>query len=101
MFRRRSGIPSNIRGIERFVWGLYSAPIHSSSFRFWGAATSGRLGRVTVLPQLKVDRLCSVVDGTAEFDPYLPCTVPQECAAVRMPIAARPMEIQEGREGTR
>ena len=61
--------PSNIRGIERFVWGLYSAPIHSSSFRFWGAATSGRLGRVTVLPQLKVDRLCSVVDGTAEFDP--------------------------------
>src|SRR5947208_7326176 len=42
---------------------------HSSSFRFWGAATSGRLGRVTVLPQLKVDRLCSVVDGTAEFDP--------------------------------
>src|SRR5437879_11389504 len=72
MFRRRSGIPSNIRGIERFVWGLYSAPIHSSSFRFWGAATSGRLGRVTVLPQLKVDRLCSVVDGTAEFDPKLP-----------------------------
>ena len=70
MFRRRSGIPSNIRGIERFVWGLYSAPIHSSSFRFWGAATSGRLGRVTVLPQLKVDRLCSVVDGTAEFDPF-------------------------------
>ncbi len=70
MFRRRSGIPSNIRGIERFVWGLYSAPIHSSSFRFWGAATSGRLGRVTVLLQLKVDRLCSVVDGTAEFDPF-------------------------------
>jgi len=26
------------------------------------------LGRVTVLPQLKVDRLCSVVDGTAGFD---------------------------------
>ena len=69
MFRRRFGIPSNIHGIERFVWGLYSAPIRSSSFRFWGAATSGRLGRVTVLPQLKVDRLCSVVDGTAEFDP--------------------------------
>ncbi len=71
MFRRRSGIPSNIRGIERFVWGLYSAPITASSFRFWGSATSGRLGRVTVLPQLKVDRLCSVVDGTAEFDPKL------------------------------
>jgi hypothetical protein len=32
-------------------------------------ATSRRLGRVTVLPQLKVDRLCSVVDGTADFDP--------------------------------
>ena len=45
---------------------------HSSSFRFWGAATSGRLGRVTVLPQLKVDRLCSLVDGTAEFDPKRP-----------------------------
>jgi hypothetical protein len=27
------------------------------------------LGRVTVLPQLRVDRLCSVVDGTADFDP--------------------------------
>ena len=40
MFRRRSGIPSNIRGIEQFVWGLYSTPIHSSGFRFWGA---GRL----------------------------------------------------------
>ena len=26
-------------------------------------------GRVTVLPQLKVDRLCSVVDGTADCDP--------------------------------
>src|SRR5712671_6766768 len=25
--------------------------------------------RVTVLPQLKVDRLCSVVDGTADCDP--------------------------------
>ncbi len=35
-----------------------------------GSATSGRLGRVTVLPQLKVDRLCSVVDGTADFDPF-------------------------------
>src|SRR5467141_359004 len=41
----------------------------ASSFRFWGSATSRRLGRVTVLPQLKVDRLCSVVDGTADFDP--------------------------------
>ena len=41
----------------------------ASRFRFRGSATSGRLGRLTVLPQLKVDRLCSVVDGTAEFDP--------------------------------
>ena len=32
MFRRRFGIPSNIHGIERFVWGLYSAPIHSLQF---------------------------------------------------------------------
>ena len=45
----------------------------ASSFRFWGSATSGRLGRVTVLPQLKVDRLCSVVDGTAGFDPQETC----------------------------
>src|SRR6266481_75291 len=43
----------------------------------WSAATlcfgvlplRDGLGRVTVLPQLKVDRLCSVVDGTAGFDP--------------------------------
>jgi hypothetical protein len=49
--------------------GLCSAPFHSLQFRFWGSATSGRLGRVTVLLQLKVDRLCSIVDGTAEFDP--------------------------------
>src|SRR6202023_2681440 len=35
-----------------------------------GSATSGQLGRVTVLPQLKGDRLCSVVDGTADFDPF-------------------------------
>src|SRR6202011_338391 len=48
-------------------WGLCSALITASSFRFCGSATSGRLGRVTVLPQLKVDRLCSVVDGTADF----------------------------------
>ena len=41
----------------------------ASRFRFRGSATSGRLGRVTVLPQLKVDRLCSVVDGTAGLGP--------------------------------
>ena len=57
--------PGNIHGIERFGWGLCSTP----SFRFWGSAISERLGRVTVLPQLKVDRLCPVIDGTAEFDP--------------------------------
>jgi hypothetical protein len=61
--------PGNIRRIERFVWGLYSAPIHSLQFPVLGLyAPSGRLGSVTVLPQLKVDRLCAVVDGTAEFD---------------------------------
>ena len=42
----------------------------ASSFRLWGSAPSRRLGRVTVLPQLKVDRLCSVVDGTADCDPF-------------------------------
>jgi hypothetical protein len=36
MFRRRSGISSNIRGIERFVWGLYSAPIYSLQFPVLG-----------------------------------------------------------------
>jgi len=61
--------PSNIHGIERFWMGsLFGV----ASSRFWGSATSGRLGRVTVLPQLKVDRLCSVVDGTADFDPNRP-----------------------------
>jgi hypothetical protein len=41
MFRRRSGIPSNIRGIERFVWGLYSAPIHSLQFPVLGLCPFG------------------------------------------------------------
>ena len=41
----------------------------ASSFRFWVSARRDGLDRVTVLPQLKVDRLCSVVDGTAGFDP--------------------------------
>jgi len=50
---------------HRAVWmGAVSQP----QFPVLGSATSGRLGRVTV-PQLKVDRLCSIVDGTAEFDP--------------------------------
>ena len=35
----------------------------------WGLSLSGRLGQAAVLPQLKVDRLCSVVGGTADFDP--------------------------------
>jgi len=47
------------------------------------------------------NRKLQALIATTALDPYLPCTVPQECAAVRMPIAARPMEIQEGREGTR
>jgi hypothetical protein len=41
MFRRRSGIPSNIRGIERFVWGLHSAPIHSLEFPVLGLCHFG------------------------------------------------------------
>jgi hypothetical protein len=70
MFRRRSGI-SGQHPRQRAVWerSLFD-PIHSLQFPGLGLyAPSGRLGRVTVLPQLKVDRLCSVVDGTAEFDP--------------------------------
>jgi hypothetical protein len=70
MFRRRSSI-SEQHPRHRAVLDRVSVRrrFTASSFRFWGSATSGRLGRVTVLPQLKVDRLCSVVDGTAEFDP--------------------------------
>ena len=60
MFRRRFRyFPSNIHGIERFwmgsLFGADSQPPGSGS---------------GVLLQLKVDRLCSVVDGTAEFDPF-------------------------------
>ena len=36
------------------------------------------MGRVTVLAQLKVDRLCSVVDRTADFDPKLPHSRPAD-----------------------
>ena len=32
------------------------------------------LARAAVLPQLKLDRLCSVVGGTADFDPKLAFT---------------------------
>src|SRR5216683_4330573 len=42
----------------------------ASHFRFRVSATSGRLGMVRVLLQLKVNRLCLVVDGTAGFDPF-------------------------------
>jgi len=82
MFRRRSGIS------EQHPW--HSAVLDgvsvrcrstASSFRFWGSATSRRLGRVTVLPQLKVDRLCSVVDSTAEFDPKPTVKVPRRSVA--------------------
>src|SRR6266550_8345082 len=72
MFRRRFRyFPSNIHGIERFWMGsLFAAdsppPVSGSGV----LPLRDGLGRVTVLPQLKVDRLCSVVDGTAEFDPF-------------------------------
>jgi hypothetical protein len=66
--------------LEQFGWGLCS----TSSFRFRGSATSGRLGTVTVLPQLKVDRLCSVVDGTTEFDPNRTCGGPPIRSACRL-----------------
>jgi len=62
--------PSNIHGISGFGWGLVRRRFTASSFPVLGlCATSRRLGRVTVLPQLKVDRLCSIVNGTADFDP--------------------------------
>ena len=48
----------------------------ASHFRFRVSATSGRLGMVRVLLQLKVNRLCLVVDGTAGFDPGCAKTPP-------------------------
>jgi len=71
---------SNIHGIKRF-W--MRRRFTASSFRFWGSAISGRLGQVTVLPQLKADRLCSVVDTTADSDPEQTvhkedCRIPRE-----------------------
>jgi hypothetical protein len=70
MFRRRSGISEQHPRHRAVLDGVsVRRRFTASSFRFWGSVTSGRLGRVTVLPQLKVDRLCSVVDGTADFDP--------------------------------
>jgi hypothetical protein len=58
MFRRRSGIfeqhPRHRVGLDGSLFGADSQPPVSGS---------------GVLPQLKVDRLCSVVDGTADFDP--------------------------------
>jgi hypothetical protein len=69
MFHRRSGM-SKEHPPHRAVWmSTCSAPIRNLQFPVLGSAPSGRLGRGTALPQLKVDRLCSVVDSTAEFDP--------------------------------
>src|SRR6266478_1790310 len=70
MFRRRSGISEQHPRHRAVLDGVsVRRRFTASSFRFWGSATSGRLAQVTVLPQLKVDRLCSVVDRTADFDP--------------------------------
>src|ERR1700680_3138665 len=72
MFRRRSGISEQHPRHRAVLDGVsVRRRFTASSFRFRGSATSGRLGRVTVLPQLKLDRLYSVVDGTADFDPEL------------------------------
>src|ERR1700730_10498302 len=70
MFRRRSGISEQHPRHRTVLDGVsVRRRFTASSFRFWGSVTSGRLGRVKIVPQLKVDRLCSVVDGTADFDP--------------------------------
>ena len=42
----------------------------------WVCRFRDGLARAAVLPQLKVDRLCSVVGGTADFDPKPTLTVP-------------------------
>jgi hypothetical protein len=54
------------------------------------------LARAAVLPQLKVDRLCSVVGGTADFDPKptnahrpLACSGERASQAVELRIAGR------------
>src|SRR3984893_1450059 len=68
MFRRRSGISKQHPWHRAVLDGVsVRRRFTESSFRFWGSATSRRLGRGTVLSQLEVDRLCSGVDGTAEF----------------------------------
>jgi hypothetical protein len=71
MFRRRSGISEQHPRHRAVLDGVsVRRRFTASSFPVLGlCATSRRLGRVTILPQLKVDRLCSVVDGTADFDP--------------------------------
>src|SRR6267142_1989866 len=70
MFRRCSAISEQHPRHRAVLDGVsVRRRFTASSFRFWGSATSGRLGRVTVLPQLKVDRLCSIVDDTADFEP--------------------------------
>jgi hypothetical protein len=66
-FRYLSG---NIHGTEPFCMGfLFGAdsqpPVSGSGV----LPLREGLGRVTVLLQLKVNRLCLVVDGTADFDP--------------------------------
>ena len=69
MFRRRFRyFPSNIHGIDR-VWmgSLFGADSQPPGSGSGVLPLRDGLGWVTVLPQLKVDRLCSVVDGTAEF----------------------------------
>jgi hypothetical protein len=74
MFRRRSGISEQHPRHRAALDGVsVRRRFTASSFPLWGSATSRRLGRITVLPQLKVDRLCSIVDGTADFDPKRSC----------------------------
>ena len=69
MFRRRSGIPSNIRGIERFVWGLYSAPIHSLQLPVLGLCHFGTAWRGNCSSAAEGRPAVLSRDGTAEFDP--------------------------------
>jgi hypothetical protein len=54
------------RLLRRYSWSC-SAREQSGVCRFQDG-----LARVAGLPQLKVDQLCSVVDGTADFDPRGP-----------------------------
>src|ERR1700738_377213 len=88
MFRRRSGISKQHPWHRAVLDGVsVRRRFTASSFRFWGSATSGRLGRVTVLPLLQVDTPSSIVHGIADFvEPPGGLSPPGAPRSVREPL---------------